>query len=157
MGCLTKLRLFYVASIICLSIKDVVLLPSKHQNSHEKHYVAKDSSNNKLNGSTAVVDKSDESVLMPSTELKNQLCFMVPFNQTIEHPGCKKVQLQNNYCRGQCNSFFVPNGDDLFRVCSFCRPSEFEQMKIVLDCKNSKYAIKMFFLIKKCSCDDQKC
>ena len=52
--------------------------------------------------------KRPETIIMPKSSFKSNKCNTIPFNQTLEKKGCSSVVLENNYCMGKCNSFYIP-------------------------------------------------
>ena len=101
-----------------------------------------------------------EPTLMPARKYKASVCLAMPFNQTISKKGCTSVMLLNHYCMGQCNSWYVPTGEETpFRTCSNCMPSDYERIRIVLSCpgRKKKFKIKNMLVVRECACRDGAC
>ena len=85
--------------------------------------------------------------------LKTDWCNAHPFKETVRHHGCTTVEVTNNMCYGQCNSFYIPKR---FFSCSYCAPSRMESMNVRLECpgQNPAFVIKKVIIVLECSCKD---
>ncbi|KAH9414426.1 Gremlin 2, DAN BMP antagonist [Dermatophagoides pteronyssinus] len=64
-------------------------------------------------------------------------CKTVPFEQKIQHPGCKSRIVNNNYCFGNCNSFYIPSESNQtlpFQSRCTCSPRRYRWKIIRLRC-----------------------
>ncbi|XP_063365320.1 gremlin-1-like [Cydia fagiglandana] len=97
--------------------------------------------------------------------LKQDWCKTEPLVQKIRENGCLPATVINNFCYGQCNSFYIPKGprrrdgsDDrpapAFKSCSFCKPKKFTWITVTLKCpgQRSLYKRKRLQKIKQCKC-----
>jgi gremlin len=117
--------------------------------------------------------------------LKQDWCKTEPFEMKIREDGCYSKRITNNFCYGQCNSFYIPkmpkrrrknhrnmkqmqhrgdhhqrsqqNNVDSFRSCSYCKPKEFSFVTIVLKCPSltPNYRRKRIQIVKECRCISQ--
>lgn len=85
--------------------------------------------------------------------LKTDWCIAHPFNETVRHHGCTTVEVTNNMCYGQCNSFYIPRR---FFSCSYCAPSKMESKNVRLECpgQNPAFVIKKVHIVLECACKD---
>lgn len=85
--------------------------------------------------------------------LKTDWCNAHPFKETVRHHGCNHVEVDNNMCYGQCNSFYIPKR---FFSCSYCAPSRQETINVRLECpgQNPSFVIKKVKIVLDCACKD---
>ena len=85
--------------------------------------------------------------------LKTDWCNAHPYKETVRHHGCTMVEVDNNMCYGQCNSFYIPKR---FFSCSYCAPSRMESMNVRLECpgQNPAFVIKKVQVVLECACKD---
>ncbi|KAK3092858.1 hypothetical protein FSP39_007992 [Pinctada imbricata] len=96
--------------------------------------------------------------------LRKEWCKTQPFKQIVREPGCISRTILNNFCYGQCNSFFIPKiskneiGDASFLSCGFCKPRKYANIRVTLICPGKSYRVKRkkILRIKKCRCMAQK-
>ncbi|OWF42387.1 gremlin-2-like [Mizuhopecten yessoensis] len=108
--------------------------------------------------------KKNSFVITKRQHLKKEWCKTQHFTQVVREPGCLSRTIINNFCYGQCNSFFIPKSDrrDLkeaaFVSCGFCKPRAFSTIRVTLMCpgKHSRLKRKRILKIKKCRCMAQK-
>ncbi|XP_069117649.1 gremlin-2-like [Argopecten irradians] len=108
--------------------------------------------------------KKNSFVITKRRHLKKEWCKTQHFTQIVREPGCLSRTITNNFCYGQCNSFFIPKSDrrDLkeaaFVSCGFCKPRAFSTIRITLMCPGKHYRLKRkrILKIKKCRCMAQK-
>ncbi|KAK7103183.1 gremlin-2-like [Littorina saxatilis] len=95
------------------------------------------------------------------TYLKKEWCKTQPLKQVIRVRGCLRTKILNNFCYGQCNSFFIPKkarrdkDAEAFLSCGFCRPRRVRWVLVTLRCpsKNGlRFKRKRVQYIKKCRC-----
>ncbi|CAM1320281.1 grem1 (predicted) [Pycnogonum litorale] len=83
-------------------------------------------------------------------------CKTEPMKQTIEEPGCISRTIMNNFCYGQCHSFFVPKTmrGDVFRSCATCKPkrSSFSSINLVCPGKEPSFVQKKILVVQQCRC-----
>lgn len=120
--------------------------------------------------------KSSKSALFIAKKelLKQDWCKTEPFEQKIREEGCYSKRVTNNFCYGQCNSFYIPktpkrrrknhrnqNKDhrqpinvDSFRSCAFCKPKEFNFVTVILKCPSltPNFRRKRIQIVKECRC-----
>lgn len=115
--------------------------------------------------------------------LKQDWCKTEPFEMKIREDGCYSKRITNNFCYGQCNSFYIPkmpkrrrknhrnakqmqhrdhqkpqqNSVDSFRSCSYCKPKEFSYVTITLKCPSltPTFRRKRIQIVKECRCISQ--
>ena len=105
-------------------------------------------------------DSPPSTFIMPARDVRGESCRAKEFNQTIRHRGCKSVTIQNYYCVGKCNSFYIPSGNlDDFQVCQSCTPTEYQYAGIILDCPKRRkgFKIKEILIVRQCKCQNIKC
>lgn len=110
--------------------------------------------------------KSSKSALFIAKKelLKQDWCKTEPFEQKIREDGCYSKRITNNFCYGQCNSFYIPktpkrrrrnhnpkqrdhrarqqqqpkqqqqNNLDSFRSCAYCKPKDYAFITVILKC-----------------------
>jgi len=85
--------------------------------------------------------------------LKEDWCNAHPFKETIRHHGCTTVEVENNMCYGQCNSFYILKR---FFSCSYCAPSKVETKTVRLECpgQNPSFVVKKVQIVLDCACKD---
>ena len=97
--------------------------------------------------------------------LRKERCKTQPFKQVIREKGCLSRTIVNNFCYGQCNSFFIPKTtkkgieDPSFISCGLCKPRKYANIRVTLLCprnKNKKMVRKKVLRIKKCQCIAQQ-
>lgn len=108
--------------------------------------------------------KKNSYVITKRQHLKKEWCKTQHFTQVVREPGCKSRTIINNFCYGQCNSFFIPKSDRrnlkeaAFVSCGFCKPSAFSTIRVTLMCPGKHYRLKRkrILKIKRCRCMAQK-
>lgn len=118
--------------------------------------------------------KSSKSALYIAKKelLKQDWCKTEPFEQKIREDGCYSKRITNNFCYGQCNSFYIPkmtkrrrraHGNkqkrnkhqiDSFRSCAYCKPKEYTLTTVILKCPSltPSYRRKRVQIVKECRC-----
>lgn len=127
--------------------------------------------------------KSSKSALFIAKKelLKQDWCKTEPFEQKIRENGCYTKKIKNNFCYGQCNSFYIPKTPkrrrrnhrnqkrdhqakqqqqqhnpnvDSFRSCAYCKPKEYTFTTVVLKCPSltPNYRRKRIQIVKECRC-----
>ena len=92
--------------------------------------------------------------------LRKDWCKTEPFMQVVRVEGCLKRKIQNRFCYGQCNSFFIPKlskSDKLsaaFQNCSTCKPKSWDWITITLRCPGLTPNVqrKKIQRVKHCKC-----
>ena len=98
----------------------------------------------------------------PNYIIKSE-CKTMAFNYTIVAPGCESKIIQNNFCYGQCQSFYIPNKKLSGRrsiSCSVCRPDAVKKTVVYLKCHSAfgeKFRPQKVIYIKNCSCKRTRC
>ena len=100
----------------------------------------------------------------------NEWCYTKVWKMTVELKGCNSRVIPNNYCYGQCNSYYLPSGlqENEFSngrstmYCTHCAPSKTEVRKIPLYCPNKngrggRFKSRKILIVKKCKCIKSKC
>lgn len=116
--------------------------------------------------------KSSKSALYIAKKelLKQDWCKTEPFEQKIREDGCYSKRITNNFCYGQCNSFYIPKMTkrrrrahggkrnkhqiDSFRSCAYCKPKEYTFTTVILKCPSltPSYRRKRVQIVKECRC-----
>lgn len=128
--------------------------------------------------------KSSKSALFIAKKelLKQDWCKTEPFEQKIREEGCYSKKITNNFCYGQCNSFYIPKTPkrrrrnhqnqkhdhrskqqqqqqpnsnlDSFRSCAYCKPKEYTFITVILKCPSlvPSYRRKRIQIVKECRC-----
>lgn len=99
-------------------------------------------------------------VIMKADKFRKDWCRTEKVKHRISEQGCRSKIITNNFCYGQCNSFFIPRQirgrKDLnnFRSCSFCQPSSSRWMSVILHCPElvPPYRKKRIYRVDKCRC-----
>ena len=127
-----------------------------------------------------ILKSSKKALFIAKKELlKQDWCKTEPFEQKIREDGCYSKRITNNFCYGQCNSFYIPktpkrrrknhqnqkrdhrqqqqhqhNNVDSFRSCAYCKPKEFTFVTVVLKCPSltPSYRRKRIQIVKECRC-----
>lgn len=113
-----------------------------------------------------ILKSSKNALLVTKKEyLKQDWCKTEPLVQKIREPGCLPATVLNNFCYGQCNSFYIPKGPrrrdgseerpaPAFKSCSFCKPKKFAWITVTLRCpgQSPPYKRKRLQKIKQCKC-----
>lgn len=96
--------------------------------------------------------------------LKSDWCKIRPLKQVVQTRNGCKGNFINNFCYGQCNSFYIPKEltgeereQEAFKSCSFCKPFKVERVSVTLTCPGRRHrqrrTIKrMVNRIKECRC-----
>lgn len=129
------------------------LKASFNRGEHEKNSVVKDQSK-PITFNRDLPFLSGTSVLsLGRLNLKTDWCNAHPFKETVRHHGCTTVEVENNMCYGQCNSFYIPKR---FFSCSYCAPSRMESKTVRLECpgQNPSFVIKKVKIVLECACKD---
>ncbi|XP_041988294.1 gremlin-2-like [Aricia agestis] len=111
--------------------------------------------------------KSSKNALVVTKKeyLKEDWCKTEQLIQKIREPGCLPATVINNFCYGQCNSFYIPKaprrreGTDerpppAFKSCSFCKPKKYTYVTVTLRCpgQNPPFRHRRLQKIKQCKC-----
>lgn len=127
--------------------------------------------------------KSSKSALFIAKKelLKQDWCKTEPFEQKIREEGCYSKKITNNFCYGQCNSFYIPktpkrrrrnhhnqkrdhrtrpqppqqpHNVESFRSCAYCKPKEYTFITVILKCPSltPSYRRKRIQIVKECRC-----
>lgn len=93
-------------------------------------------------------------------------CKTRPMQQEIKVKGCAPKTITNNFCYGQCNSFYIPelqgrgDGPPSFLSCSFCRPRVIRHIIVQLRCMGrngrARWKKRKVPYIKQCKCIAQE-
>jgi hypothetical protein len=101
--------------------------------------------------------------------LRSDWCKSQPLIQRVTEDGCLSATVLNQFCYGQCNSFFIPknirppsshpagqrqSGDPAFRSCAFCKPKRTSWVSVTLKCPSLMPPIRRrrVQIIKQCRC-----
>ena len=99
----------------------------------------------------------DNIVIMNKSELRKEFCKTRPINRTIKVTGCLPVQVRNNVCYGQCNSFYIPSHESeqpLLKSCRSCLPQRSFVKTVTLHCPSLpvKFREHTYLYSKRCRC-----
>ena len=101
----------------------------------------------------------------------NEWCFTKTMKMSVRMKGCRTRIISNNYCYGQCNSYYLPiglqqnefgNGLPIM-YCTVCTPSSTHVKKVALFCPGKKgkrtdrVKTKKILFVDKCKCNSSKC
>ena len=106
------------------------------------------------------------------TPLRDEWCTTKRFRHEVKLRGCLKTTILNNFCYGQCNSFFIPKKirlkknrnnklkeDDVFMSCGFCQPRNSRSVAVTMRCPNAKRGLqfkrKRVQILQQCQCISQ--
>uniref|UniRef100_A0A7M5XCJ0 CTCK domain-containing protein n=1 Tax=Clytia hemisphaerica TaxID=252671 RepID=A0A7M5XCJ0_9CNID len=91
----------------------------------------------------------------------NEWCQTRKMTTEISYPGCETEYIKNNYCYGQCNSYYLPsalpenriNGGRPTFLCHVCAPSKMRLKKVFLNCpKLNKRKRRRVEIVEECRC-----
>ncbi|XP_030626361.1 gremlin-1a [Chanos chanos] len=106
-----------------------------------------------------VLDSSLEALHVTERRyMKTDWCKTQPLKQTIHEEGCRSRTIINNFCYGQCNSFYIPRHvyqeASAFQSCSTCKPKTFTTITYTLFCpgKIPNTKKKRVQRVKQCRC-----
>lgn len=98
-------------------------------------------------------------VITSASEVKKDWCKTIPLRQKISEPNCRSKTVENNFCYGQCNSFFIPHTDRTdnkvaFQSCAFCKPLRQHWGNVTLNCpgRNPPKVEKTVLFVDACRC-----
>jgi hypothetical protein len=100
-------------------------------------------------------------VVTQMTYLKKDWCKTQPLKQVVRMKGCLRTKIMNNFCYGQCNSFYIPKkarkdkDTEAFLSCGFCRPRRVRWILVTLRCpgpNGMRFKRKRVQYVKKCRC-----
>lgn len=120
---------------------------------HAKNSVVTPQAKPVLYGHELPISSGSSIMNLGRLNLKTDWCNAHPFKETVRHHGCESVEIDNNMCYGQCNSFYIPKR---FFSCSYCAPSREETVSVRLECpgKNPSFVIKKVKIVLDCACKD---
>lgn len=97
----------------------------------------------------------DVQISLGKLNLTKDWCIAHPFKDKIHHHGCETLEVENNMCYGQCNSFYIP--PKKFIYCSYCAPSRMETKNVRLECpgQNPSFVIKKVKIVLECACKEE--
>ena len=103
------------------------------------------------------IKKDPGTPIMPQHDLKHEKCIAKKFNQTITHDNCIPKVIENRFCYGQCNSFYIPHVTEKpMEICFTCQPDETFEDEIVLDCVRDNQLYKYSMTVQRiqsCRCN----
>ena len=104
-----------------------------------------------------ISEDDNEVFVMKKTDLKEGWCKTRTLRQTIRVAGCLPVTVLNNYCYGQCNSFYIPSHsseEPLFKSCTSCVPQRSFIKTVTLQCPLLPINTKKhsYLYSKRCRC-----
>ncbi|KAG7253489.1 hypothetical protein CRUP_012536 [Coryphaenoides rupestris] len=102
-------------------------------------------------------------VALSLKDARLQSCSAVPFTQRVRAEGCEEVTLRNKLCFGQCNSLFVPSGEEEEEeegagrarrgACSRCSPSRSHEVRVPLRCGSKGLLERRVMVVEECRCE----
>ncbi|KAK2705675.1 gremlin-1-like [Artemia franciscana] len=115
-----------------------------------------------LKGPDLLKSSKDALFVTKKDYLKSDWCKTQPVVQRIKEEGCRSQPFVNNFCYGQCNSFYIPRnvrsksqiGDDAFKSCAFCKPRHADWKVVTLKCPgmNPPFRKKKVLYVQQCKC-----
>ena len=98
-------------------------------------------------------------VITSASEVKKDWCRTIPLRQKVSEPKCRSTVIKNNFCYGQCNSFFIPHtgrtdNKVAFQSCAFCKPFKQHWGNVTLNCpgRNPPVIQKTVLFVESCRC-----
>lgn len=98
-------------------------------------------------------------VITSASEVKKDWCRTIPLRQKVSEPKCRSTVIKNNFCYGQCNSFFIPHtgrtdNKVAFQSCAFCKPYKQHWGNVTLNCpgRNPPMIQKTVLFVESCRC-----
>ena len=141
---------------------------SIHSNGGNEKHKLKRRHKNRKEKDTVLKTSMKAKIITEKKYLKKDWCKAHPVRQHIKTKTNCHTMIVNQFCYGQCNSFFIPKdtsvqrdgtlAPDYFASCSFCKPIRQEWISTTLRCKNIKKTKMPRFItiklprIKGCSC-----
>ena len=97
--------------------------------------------------------------IMPQQWMPKERCVAKRFNQTIIHENCIPKAIENKFCYGQCNSFYISHiTEKPIEVCSTCQPHKTFQEEVELDCvKDEQLYTHRITVVRIQSCRCKEC
>ena len=129
------------------------LKASFDRSEHEKNSVVTYQSKPATHNQNLPLKDGSNIMSLGRLNLKTDWCNAHPFKETVRHHGCTTVEVTNNMCYGQCNSFYIPKR---FFSCSYCGPSKTESKTVRLECpgQNPAFVLKKVKIVLECACKD---
>ena len=98
----------------------------------------------------------------------DQWCRTQKTRVAVTAPGCRTKFVKNNYCYGQCNSYYLPsaltenviNGGRPTFMCHICAPVKLRVRKVYLNCPNAphnKRKRRRVQIVEECRCVSSSC
>ncbi|XP_037086827.1 gremlin-2-like, partial [Pollicipes pollicipes] len=95
--------------------------------------------------------------------LKQDWCKTEQLVRRLREPGCRSRRVLDNFCYGQCNSFYIPRegrrrGLEPFQSCAFCQPRSWRTVAVTFRCPGQVPARRRrrVRLVKRCRCSTEK-
>ncbi|KFM58645.1 Gremlin-2, partial [Stegodyphus mimosarum] len=103
-------------------------------------------------------------VISSASEVKKDWCRTIPLRQKVSETHCRSKNIMNNFCYGQCNSFFIPqagrtgNNKVAFQSSAFCKPHRRKWANITLSCpgRDPPKVYKTVLIVESCRCSEEK-
>ena len=131
-----------------------------------------DSHNRTTTKAEQILKSSKDALIVTKRQyLRSDWCKSQPLIQRVTEDGCLSATVLNQFCYGQCNSFFIPknirpssghpagqrqsqSGDPAFRSCAFCKPKRTTWVSVTLKCPSLIPPIRRrrVQIIKQCRC-----
>ena len=93
-----------------------------------------------------------------SYALRGQWCRTKPFNMSVDIPDCQRKIVPNNFCYGQCLSYYLPGTSNIMAglptmQCRVCAPVHVQWKKVLLNCPRqaeNKFKVKRIQVLSLC-------
>ncbi|CAG0881452.1 unnamed protein product [Darwinula stevensoni] len=108
-----------------------------------------------------VLKSSREALMVTKKQyLVQDWCKTEPLIQTLKVRGCITKYVLNNFCYGQCNSFFIPRTPKAkakktpFQSCAICKPKRYSMTRVTLSCpgRYPPFKRRRVKKISECAC-----
>ncbi|XP_015928449.1 DAN domain family member 5 [Parasteatoda tepidariorum] len=132
----------------------LLLKSRKHSNSSQEG----GRKGRKQHRSSILKSDSEAHIITSASEVKKDWCRTIPFTHKVTAPRCKPKVINNNFCYGQCNSFFIPQQRTsegvAFQSYSNCKPDRLRWSNVTLDCPDLIPPVvqKTVLIVDSCRC-----
>ena len=121
-----------------------------------------------LYGGNKAIDHKQKSSQKSTFRSYDQWCRTQKTRVAVTAPGCRTKFVKNNYCYGQCNSYYLPsalaenviNGGRPTFMCHVCAPVKIRVRKVYLNCPNAphnKRKRRRVQIVEECRCVSSRC
>ena len=146
---------------ICIMFTIVIFCLSQTVDSRPQHPLSSFLTEHIKQKILAEINRNPEAgtEIMPTKEMRKEVCLAKPFNQTINKANCIPKIIENKFCYGQCNSLYIPEVSiAAMATCFTCQPSVTIEEQVVLQCVvNNRLQNKVVSVEKIISCQCNQC